>query len=218
MRRREFIALFGSTAAAWPLGARAQQPDRMRRIGVLMQVGDDDVEAQARIKVFRERLRQSGWEEAHNIQFDYRWTAGKDNLARKFAKELVDLGPDVIVGQGTISARALQQETTTIPVVFVQVTNPIGAGFVTSLAHPGANITGFAMYEPEMATKWLEVLKEIAPNAARVVVMFNPETAPGRGAWFERAIETASPSLSLKSLAIPVHEAGDVQHAFDTIA
>ena len=118
-------------------------------------------------------------------------------------------------GQGTISARALQQATSTVPIVFVQVTNPVGAGFVRGLAHPGANITGFAMYEPDMATKWLEVLKEIVPNAARVVVMFNPETAPGRGMWFERAIEAASPSLSLTSLVIPVHDASEVERAFD---
>jgi putative ABC transport system substrate-binding protein len=185
MRRRGFIAALGA-AATWSLAARAQQLDRVRRIGVLMQVGDTDVEAQARIKVFRESLRRLGWDDSHNVHLDYRWTDGKDDLARKFAKELVDLGLDVIVGQGTISARALQQVTSTVPIVFVQVTNPIGAGFVTSLAHPGANITGFAMYEPDMATKWLEVLKEIVPNAARVMVMFNPETAPGRGIWFQR--------------------------------
>jgi putative tryptophan/tyrosine transport system substrate-binding protein len=136
MRRRDFIKVTLGSAAAWPLTARAQT-DRVRHIGVLMQVGDGDAEAQARIKVLRDTLQQLGWMDGRNIAFDYRWTAGKDDLARKFAKELVDLGPDVIVGQGTISARALQQATRTVPVVFVQVTNPVDAGFVTSLAHPG---------------------------------------------------------------------------------
>jgi putative tryptophan/tyrosine transport system substrate-binding protein len=217
MRRREFISLLGS-AAGWPFAASAQQPDPVRRIGVLMQVGNADVEAQARIKVFQERLQQLGWFEGRNIRFVYRWTDGKDDLARQFANELADLGLNVIVGQGTISARALQKATTTIPVVFVQVTNPVGAGFVTSLAHPGGNITGFAMYEPEMATKWLELLKEIRPGVERVAVMFNPETAPGRGTWFEQAIEAAAPSLSLQPLAILVHDAAEIERAIDAVA
>jgi len=153
MRRREFITVLGGTAI-WPLVAGAQQS---RLIGILMQVGDTDVEAQTRIKVFKEKLQQLGWSEGRNIEFVYRWTDGKDELARTFAKELVDLRPDVIVGQGTISTRALQQATHTVPVVFVQVTNPVGAGFVPSLPRPGGNITGFAMYEPDMGTKWLEL-------------------------------------------------------------
>ncbi len=127
------------------------------------------------------------------------------------------LKPDVIVAHTTPAAAVLKQATATVPVVFVQVTNPVGAGFVKSLAHPEANITGFSMYEPDMATKWLQVLKEIAPSTVRVVVMFNPETAPGHGTWFQRAIEAVSPSLSLKSLTIPVHDATEVESAFDTI-
>jgi putative ABC transport system substrate-binding protein len=183
-----------------------------------MQVGDADVEAQTRITVFKEKLQQLGWFEGRNIQFVYRWTDGKDELARTFAKELVDLRPDVIVGQGTISARALQQATSTVPVVFVQVTNPVGAGFVPSLSRPGGNITGFAMYEPEMGTKWLELLKEIRPDVVRVTVMFNPETAPGRGKWFEGAIEAGAPALSLKPLALAVHDAAEIEQAIDAVA
>jgi putative tryptophan/tyrosine transport system substrate-binding protein len=217
MRRRDFVQGIAASTAC-PLAARAQHSGQVRRVGVLMAYGEMDTEAQARIKVFGERLRQLGWEDGQNIRFDYRWTAGRDDLAREFAKELADLGLDAIVGQGTPAARALQQVTTTIPVVFVQVTNPVDAGFVRSLAHPGGNITGFAMYEPEMATKWLEILKEIAPSTVRVELIFNPETAPGRGTWFQRAIEAASPSFSLKLLAIPVHNAAEIQHAFDTIA
>jgi putative ABC transport system substrate-binding protein len=183
-----------------------------------MQVGDADVEAQTRITVFKEKLQQLGWFEGRNIQFVYRWTDGKDELARTFAKELVDLRPDVIVGQGTISARALQQATSTVRVVFVQVTNPVGAGFVPSLSRPGGNITGFAMYEPEMGTKWLELLKEIRPDVVRVAVMFNPETAPGRGKWFEGAIEAGAPALSLKPLALAVHDAAEIEQAIDAVA
>ena len=136
MRRREFITLLGGAATVWPLVAPAQQVTGMGRIGVLMQVGKSDAEAQARLKVLQETLQQLGWIEGRNVQFDCRWADAKDDLARQFAKELVDLRLDVIVGQGTISARALQQATNTIPVVFVQVTNPVGAGFVNSLAIP----------------------------------------------------------------------------------
>ena len=160
VRRREFITLLGAATVARPLVALAQRSDGMRRIGVLIQVGDNDTDAQARIKVFQETLQQLGWLNGNNIRFDIRWADGKDDRARKLAKELVELGSDVMVGQGTVSARALQQATKTVPIVFVQVTNPVGAGFVTSLAHPGGNTTGFSMYEPDMGTKWLGILKD----------------------------------------------------------
>jgi putative ABC transport system substrate-binding protein len=218
VRRREFITLLGTATAAWPLVARAQQGEVMRRIGVLIQVGDNDTEAQARIKVFQEALHQLGWSNGHNMRFDIRWADGKDDRARKFAKELAELRPDVIVGQGTVSARALQQATKTIPIVFVPVTNPVGAGFVTSLANPGGNITGFSMYEPDMGTKWLGILKEIAPSITRVGIMFNPDTAPGRGVFFERAIETVAPSLSLKPFAIPVRDGPEIERAIAAVA
>jgi putative tryptophan/tyrosine transport system substrate-binding protein len=218
MRRRTFVSLLGGTAANWPLAALTRQTSDMRRIGVLMQVGNSDDDAQTRIKVLQDSLQQLGWIEGRNAQFDYRWADAKDDLARQFAKELADLGPDVIVGQGTISARALQQATNIIPVVFVQVTNPVAAGFVTSLAHPSGNITGFAMYEPEMGTKWLEILKEVAPNIARVAIMFNPETAPGRGGFFEPVIEAASQSLSLTPFTIEVHDAAAIEQAMDSLA
>jgi putative tryptophan/tyrosine transport system substrate-binding protein len=217
LKRRQFITLLGG-AVSWPFAAHAQQPERMRRIGVLMQVGENDVDIQARVKVFQETLQQLGWTEGRDIRFDYRWGEAKADRARQFANELVKLSPDVIVGQGTISARALQQATNAIPVVFVQVTDPVGAGFVTSLAHPGANITGFEMYQPAMGAKWLEILKEIAPRVTRVAVMFNPESAPGRGIQFMRAIETASLSLSVKPAAFQIHNTAEIERAFDEVA
>jgi putative ABC transport system substrate-binding protein len=218
VRRREFITFIGGALSARPFAARAQQDKEMRRVGVLMQVGDNDTEAQARIKVLQEALQQLGWSNGRNIRFEYRWADGKDDSAQQFAKELVELGLDAIVGQGTISARALQRATQTIPVVFVQVTNPVAAGFITSLAHPAGNITGFSMYEPDIGTKWVQILKEIAPGVARVAVLFNPETAPGRGVYFERAIEAASPALALKPFAVPVHDAAEIERAIDAIA
>jgi putative ABC transport system substrate-binding protein len=217
VRRREFIALIGAVAA-WPLAARAQQDKELRRIGILMQVGDNDTEAQARIKVFEATLARLGWSNGHNIRLEYRWAEGNDDRAQKSAKELVELGQDVIVGQGTISVRALSRATDTIPVVFLQVTNPVGAGFVTSLAHPTGNITGFSMYEPDMATKWLGILKEIAPDVTRVGIIYNPETAPGRGVFFQGAIEAVSPSLALKPFAVPVHDAGEIERAIAAVA
>ena len=218
MRRREFITLIGGAAAAWPVGARAQQPERMRRVGVLIPFAESDVDAQIRVTEFQQRLQQLGWTNGRNIRIDYRWTAGATDRIPIFAKELVQLEPDVIVGQATPSVLALGQATRTIPIVFVQVTDPVSAGFVTSLARPGGNITGFAMYEPAMGAKWLEILKEIAPGVARVALIFNPETAPGRGLFFLRSIETASPSFAVQPIATAVHDGAEIERAIDAFA
>ncbi len=155
MRRREFVALLTGAAAAWPLAARAQQPEQMRLVGVLAALAENDPDMKVRLAVFRERLEKLGWSEGRNIQIDIRFAAGRADQFQVLAKELVALKPNVIVAHTTPAAAVLKQATATVPVVFVQVTNPVGAGFVKSLAHPGANITGFSMYEPGMATKWL---------------------------------------------------------------
>jgi putative ABC transport system substrate-binding protein len=181
MRRREFIGLLGG-GAAWPLAARAQQPERVRRIAVLTAFAESDADLQSRWGLFEQRLQQLGWTNERNIRIDYRWAAGDADHARKFARELVESNLDVILGHGTAPVTALQQETATIPIVFVQVTDPVRAGFVKSLANPGGNITGFAMYEPDMGAKWLQVLKEIAPAVTQVAIQ--PSDGPRSRAVF----------------------------------
>src|SRR5262244_3169040 len=182
--RREFITLLGGAAAARPLAARAQQPERMRRIGVLMPLAADDPVRQARITALREGLEKLGWTEGRNIRIDTRWTTTGDvESMRRFAKELVALQPDLIVTQSTPITATLLQETRTIPIVFALVADPIGSGFVASFAKPGGNVTGFVTMEPAMAGKWLELLKEIAPRVARVAFVFNPATATYFESW-----------------------------------
>src|SRR5271166_1836049 len=186
-RRREFIVTVGSAAAALLHAARAQQPDRVRRVGVLMGIADDP-EGQARVMVFRQALQALGWTEGLNVQFIYRWSAGDVMRARPFAKELLDLRSDVILANTTPVAVAVRDTTRTTPTVFVQVSDPIAAGVVQSLARPGGNLTGFTNFEPSIASKWLELLKGIAPNIARVAYLFNPDTAP---LFYARAVKTA---------------------------
>jgi ABC-type uncharacterized transport system substrate-binding protein len=163
MRRRQFIILLGG-AAAWPLAARAQQPERTRRVGVLMNLSSDDAEGQARLAAFHQGLQQLGWSVGGNVRIDYRWGAGDADRIRKFAAELVALAPDIILSTGSPSVAALQEATRTVPIVFVTVVDPVSSGFVDSLARPGGNITGFGVYEYSIGGKWLELLKEIAPG------------------------------------------------------
>ncbi len=168
MRRREFITLLGGAAAAWPLAARAQQRERMRRIGVLLSAAADDPEGQARITAFVQELQRLGWTDGRNMLIDVRWAAGKADDTRKYATELVALAPDVILASGGSVVGALLQLTRTVPIVFTQTTDPVGAGFVDSLARPGGNVTGFTNFEFGISGKWLELLKEIAPGVTRV--------------------------------------------------
>jgi putative tryptophan/tyrosine transport system substrate-binding protein len=175
MRRREFITLLGGATAAWPLAARAQQRERMRRIGVLVAYAESDPEAQARIAALRQGLRELGWTEGHNLRMELRWGTGDPDRARIFATELMSLTPDLIVAHGTPALTALHRATRTIPVVFVSVIDPVGAGYVQSLALPGGNITGFSTFEPEIGGKWLELLKEIAPGLRRMAGILDPE-------------------------------------------
>jgi putative tryptophan/tyrosine transport system substrate-binding protein len=207
MKRREFTILLGC-AAAWPFVAGAQQPDRVPRVGVLMGISDDP-EGQARVAVFRQTLAALGWTEGRNVQFIYRWSGGDLAHARQFAKELLDLRSDVILANSTPIAVAVKDITRTTPTVFVQVSDPVSAGVVQSLARPGGNPTGFTNFEPSMASKWLELVKGIAPNITRVAYLFNPNTAP---LLYARAVETAAPSLLIKLLlAAEVRNADEME-------
>ena len=214
IRRREFMILLGTAAAAWPRTAHAQQPDRVRRVGVLMGIADD-FEGQARIAVFRQALQALGWSEGRNVQFIYRWSGGDVAHARQFAKELLDLRSDVILANSTPIAAAVRETTRTTPTVFVQVSDPVTAGVVQSLARPGGNLTGFTNFEPSMASKWLELVKGIAPNITRVAYLFNPSTAPH---LYARAVETAAPSLSIKPFAAEVRKADEMKAVIEQFA
>jgi putative ABC transport system substrate-binding protein len=213
MNRREFMILLGG-AAAWPPVARAQQPDRVRRVGVLMGIADDP-EGQTRISVFRQALRALGWIEGRNVQFIYRWSAGDVTQARPLAKELLDLRSDVILANSTPVAVAVRDVTHTTPTVFVQVSDPVTVGVVQNLERPGGNLTGFTNFEPSIANTWLELVKHVAPTTTRVVYLFNPNTAP---LFYVRAVETAAPLLSVKPLAAAVHNAAEMEHEIEQIA
>jgi len=210
MKRREFITLLGG-AAAWPLAARAQQPERMRRIGVLMGYAESDSDAQARLAAFRNGLRKLGWAEGRNIQIDTRWPIPADlESMQRFAKELVALQPDVILSHITPTTAALLQQTRTIPIVFATVADPVGSGFVASFSRPGGNATGFTSIEPTMAGKWLELLKEIAPRVARVALLFNPVTAP-YAEYFLNPLKAAALSFGVEAIAAPVRDTSELE-------
>ena len=217
MRRREFISLLGGAAATWPFVARAQQPARIRRVGVLMNLSENDVEAQRLITAFREGLTQLGWVDGRNLRMDYRWAGGDIGRIRAFAKELVELSPDIIVAYATPSVVALQQQTHSVPIVFLSVTDPVGQGLVASLAHPGGNITGFSVFEFSLGTKWMDALKQIVPGLRRVITIFNPKTAPYYPLYL-RAIEKAASSFDVEPLVIEVHDEADIERAISTLA
>jgi putative ABC transport system substrate-binding protein len=211
LKRREFITLLGSAAAAWPHVARAQQPERVRRIGVFMPLAADDPIGQARITALREGLEKLGWTEGHNIRIDTRWTSTGDvESMQRFAKELVALQPDLIVTQSTPITATLLQETRTIPIVFALVADPIGSGFVASFAKPGGNVTGFVTIEPTMAGKWLELLKEIAPSVARAAFLFNPVTATYFEYWLN-PFKAAAVSFAVEAIAAPIRDRSELE-------
>ena len=215
MRRREVIALLGGTAAAWPLTARAQQQERMRRIGVLMGFAESDPAAQSWLAAFRKSLTQLGWSEGNNLRIEVRWGAADPDRIRTLAKELVDLRPDAIFNQTTPVTDALARVTQTIPIVFVYVADPIGSGFAASLARPGRNITGFTYVEPTTGGKWVELLKEIAPRTAHVALLFNPETAPK---FYMPSIQAAASSFAVEASVAPVHARDEIAGVIATQA
>jgi putative tryptophan/tyrosine transport system substrate-binding protein len=216
MQRRDFITLLGGAAAAWPLAARAQQPERMRHIGVLNAQSEDTPDSRARVVTFREALRQAGWTDGGNVRIDFRWAAGDPAVTRKHAEELVALAPDAIVCAGAATVAPLLQATRSIPIVFVTVADPVGAGFVESMARPGGNATGFTAIEYGFGSKWLELLKEIAPQVRRVAVLRDPTISVGIGVF--GAIQNAAPLIGVDAIPVNVRDPAEIERALATFA
>jgi putative tryptophan/tyrosine transport system substrate-binding protein len=216
VRRREFITLLGGAAAAWPVRGRAQQPERVRRIGVLTNLAADDPEGQVRNTAFAQALAQLGWTVGQNLRIENRWAAADAERIRRYAAELVALTPDVILATGAAGVGPLLQATRTVPVVFVAVPDPVGAGFVDSLARPGGNATGFVQFEYGISGKWLELLKEIAPGVARVAVLRDPAIAGGQGQV--AAIQAVAPSFGMEVTPINVRDTDEMERAIAAFA
>jgi ABC-type uncharacterized transport system substrate-binding protein len=216
MQRRAFITLLGGAVAAWPLAARAQQPERMRRIGVLMSLAADDSEGQARITAFVQGLQELGWTVGRNVRIDYRWAAGDAERIRRYAAELAALAPDVILAHGGAVIPSLLQATRTVPIVFTQTPDPVGAGFVNSLARPGGNVTGFTIFEYGISAKWLELLKEIAPRVTRAAVIRDAAIASGTGQW--GALQSVAPSFGIELSPVNMLDAGEIERAVAAFA
>ena len=216
MRRREFITLFGGVTA-WPVVAHGHQPEPLRRIGVLTAYAESDPEAQAWIVAFREGLQKLGWVEGRNIRIDYRWARSDEETMQRFAKEVVALQPDLILSNNTPTTAALLQQTRTIPIIFANVTDPIGSGFVASFPRPGGNATGFILMEPTMAGKWIELLKEIAPRVTRVAILFNPATAP-YAQYYLNPFKAAATSFGVEAIAASVHDTSELESAITALA
>ena len=216
LKRREFITLLGGTAAAWPLAAGAQQAERMRRIGVLMNAAADDPEGQARIAAFHQGLQELGWTLGRNARIDARWGAVDADSSRRYAAELVGFAPDVSLAAASPAVAALQQTTRTIPIVFTSVADPVGAGFVETLAHPGGNITGFSTFEYTLSGKWLELLKEIAPSVTRAAVLRDASVGSGVGQY--AIIQAVAPSLGVELRTIDMRDPGEIERAIVTFA
>jgi putative ABC transport system substrate-binding protein len=213
VKRREFITLLGGAAATWPVAARAQQADRPRRIGVLMPFAMTDAAGKIELAGFAQQLKNLGWTDGGNLRIDYRWAAGNPENMQAMAKELIALQPDVLFSRSTPVTKALLQQTRTIPLVFAVVSDPVGDGFVASVARPGGNATGFANAEASLTGKWLGLLKEMMPSISRVALLYDPKVAPGGGAYYTKLIEAAAPQFAVTPTAIPVHNAVDIESA-----
>jgi putative tryptophan/tyrosine transport system substrate-binding protein len=215
MRRRDFITLVGRTAAAWPLAARAQQREEIRRVGVLMGLEADDPDGASQLKALKRAFQELGWVDGRNLQLEISWSGGEPDRIQASARELVTLPCEVIITRSTPATAALIKETRTIPIVFSYVGDPIGSGFVQSFSRPGGNVTGFQVYEFTLVPKWLQLLMELAPSLRRVGFIHNPDTVPP---GFLRALDELSPSLSLRLIRAPVHNAGDIDAAIAGLA
>ena len=216
MNRRELIAGL-SGAATWPLAARAQQSERMRRIGILMGVADD-AETKAWLVTFNQRLEQLGWQSGRNLQIDERWTAGDPERNQRFAGELIAMQPDAVFAFSSVAVAALQRENRSVPIVFTAISDPVGSGFAQSLARPGGNATGFTNFVPTMAAKWLEVLKEIAPQVQHAALLFNPQTAPYVSEYYRGPFEAAAPAFGVRAIVAVVGEMSDIEAAMTALA
>ena len=210
MRRREVITLISGAAITWPLAAHAQQPEKMRRMGVLMAYAESDREGQAWIAAFREGLQKFGWAEGRNIRIDYGWAPSDAESRQQIAKELVAQQPDLILTQNTPTTEAVLQQTRTIPIIFANVSDPVGRGFVASFPRPGGNVTGFVNFEGSLGGKWLELLKETAPRTNRVALLFNPTTAPF-AAYFLETFKAAAPSFAVEAISAPVRDVPELE-------
>jgi ABC-type uncharacterized transport system substrate-binding protein len=209
--RRQFISTIGGATVAWPLAARAQQPaSRVRIVGVLMGVEENDPEVSPRKVAFEQELEKLGWSTTSNLQIEYRFAAADRERMRNYAKELIALPSDVIVGHNTRPVEAILQQTHSVPVVFIAVADPIGSGFAASLSHPGGNATGFINHDPGMGGKWLELLKEIAPGISKAALLYNPDTAPGAGTYFEASFDKAAKSLGIEVTKAKVQSRADL--------
>jgi putative ABC transport system substrate-binding protein len=217
MTRRQFITLLGGAAAVWSLGARAQQGERMRRVGVLIQLAESDSEGQARLAAFREALQKLGWKTGGNLQIDYRWGTSSDERASAGAMELLKLAPDVILANSSVSLRAIQKATRSVPIVFTTVIEPVAQGFVASLAHPGGNTTGFSYLESSVGGKWLDLLREIAPHITRVAFMFNPQRGP-YSVEISHFAQEAAQKLAVQFVAAQVFQPADIEPVMTTLA
>jgi len=215
MLRRKFLKLLGGTLTTWPFSVYAQKSETTRRVGVLMETSGNDLEAQSLLKITRERLEELGWSEGRNIRVEDRWAGGDNSRLRAYASELVQLSPDVLICEGTPVVAALQEVTRSIPIVFVNANNPIGSGFVASIARPGGNITGLVSFEPAMGGKWLQLLKEVAPSTKRVALLYNPQTHTGQ---HFQSIETVSRAVAIDTIRAPFSNAVDIERALGSFA
>ena len=216
MRRREFISLIGGVAVAWPLAARAQQSNRVRVIGSLNILAEDDPEEKLRMAAFKQSLQQLGWTEGSNVRIEVRWAGGDAGRVHKYAAELSAIAPDVVLSSGSVTIGPVQQALRTVPIVFVQVVDPVGSGYVDSMARPGGNITGFTQFEYSLSGKWLELLKEIVPSVTRAAVIRDPTRGPGNAQF--AAIQTVAPSLGVELTAINALDVREVERAVTAFA